>query len=312
MTAAETLVFFSDVDPIGPWRDALAAADPALLVRTPDEIGAAETVRYALVWKPPLGFFARYPDLGLITILGAGADALAGRPDLPPVPIARISDPEMARMMCQYVLFAVLRHARDIPAFEQAQRERRWHYIHPRPAGRIPVGVLGLGELGAAAAIALARQSFPVRGWSRSPKSIDGVTTLSGEPGLAEVLAESEIVVVMLPLTAATRHLLDAGRLAAMRKGAKLVNVSRGAIVDEEALVRSLASGHLGGATLDVFEREPLAPGHPLWAMPNVLITPHLASVAIPHSAAKQIADNIARTRQGLPIGQRVDLDRGY
>lgn len=181
MTAADTLVFFSAVDPVEPWRDALASAVPDLAVRTADEIGPDDAVRSALVWKPPLGFFTSYPDLRLITILGAGVDALAGRPDLPPVPFARISDPETARMMTQYVLFAVLRYARDVPVFEQAQRERRWHQVHPRRAGRISVGVLGLGELGGAAAAELARQGFPVRGWSRSPKTIEGVTTLSGK-----------------------------------------------------------------------------------------------------------------------------------
>lgn len=160
----ETLVFYSLFDPIAPWREAIEAALPDVKVRAPDEIDPGERVRYALVWKPPVGFFDGYPDLRLVTILGAGADALAGRTDLPDVPVARLSDPEMGRMMAQFVLFAVLRYARDIPAFEAAQRERRWAYIHPRETREVRVGVLGLGELGGAAATELARQGFDVTG----------------------------------------------------------------------------------------------------------------------------------------------------
>lgn len=309
---SETLVYYSKFDPITPWRDAIEAVLPKIAVRAPDEIGADDTVRYALVWKPPLGFFERYPDLRLVTILGAGADALAGRGDLPAVPIARLSDPAMARMMSHYVLFAVLRYARDIPAFEIAQREERWDYIHPREAGEIRIGVLGLGELGGVAAAELARQGFDVRGWSRTPKVVAGVRTMSGPDALKPFLAECEILVVMLPLTPATRHLIGAEELACLPAGAKIINVSRGPVVDEAALVRVLLSKHLGGATLDVFEHEPLPPGHALWTMPNVLVTPHLASVAIPASAGRQVAENIRRVRSGLDALHQVDLTRGY
>lgn len=308
----ETLVFASAVDPIEPWRAALEAELPDLAVRTPGAIGPEDDVRYALVWKPPAGFFARHPSLRLVTILGAGADALAGRDDLPDVPVTRLSDPEMARMMAQYVLFAVLRYARDIPAFEAAQRQGRWHYVHPREAREIRVGVLGLGELGGTAALELARQGFTVSGWSRTPKDLPGIACHAGQEALIPFLRETEILVVMLPLTPQTRRLLGAAEIAALPAGAKLVNVSRGAVIDEPALVAALASGHLGGATLDVFETEPLAEGHPLWTMENVLVTPHLASVAIPASAARQVAENIRRVRRGEPPEQRVDLMRGY
>ena len=308
----ETLVFASTADPVEPWRQALDSLLPDLRVRTPEEIGPDDDVRYALVWKPPAGFFARHPTLRLVTILGAGADALVGRDDLPDVPVTRLSDPEMARMMAHYVLFAVLRYARDIPAFEAAQRAGRWHYVHPREAREIRVGVLGLGELGGAAALELARLGFTVSGWSRGPKDLPGITCHAGLGALRPFLAQTEILVVMLPLTPETRRLLGAGELAALPRGAKLVNVSRGAVIDEAALVAALGSGHLGGATLDVFETEPLPEGHALWGMENVLVTPHLASVAIPASAARQVADNIRRVRAGQPPEHRVDLARGY
>lgn len=309
---AEALVFHSDLDPPEPWIAALRAELPWLDIRLSSAPGADSEVRYALVWKPPLGFFSRFPNLELVTNLGAGVDALLARPDLPNVPIARISDPEMSRMMASFVLFAVLRHARDIPALERAQRDRRWHFINPRTAGEISVGVLGLGELGSTAALELARQGFRVSGWSRTPKDLPGIACVSGPETLTAFLSGTEILVVMLPLTPQTHHLLDAQRLAALPRGAKLVNVARGAIIDEAALVEALRSGHLAEATLDVFETEPLPPVSPLWAMENVLVTPHLASMAIPRSACAQVAANIRRIRAGEPIAHRVDASRGY
>jgi glyoxylate/hydroxypyruvate reductase len=307
---SELMAFYSAHDDFNAWRAALAAEDVEL--RQADDIEEVSRVRHALVWKPPHGFFARFPNLGLVVNLGAGVDALVGRSDLPDVPITRLSDPKMARMMAGYVLFAVLRHARNIPAFERAQRERRWHYVHPRDPETINVGVLGLGELGLTAAMECARQGFRVRGWSNSPKAVDDIETSAGLDALQAVLGSSDIVVCMLPQTAATRGLLDAGRLAQMRPGAAFVNVSRGSVVDEPALIEALRTGHIAEATLDVFATEPLPSESPLWAMDNVLITPHLASIALPTSAARQIGENVRRSGTGEPLLSRVDPGRGY
>lgn len=308
----ESLVFYSEYDEPAAWTEALAAHLPDLDIRVYPDVGAPEAVRYALVWKPPQGFLARFPGLRLVVNLGAGVDALLARDDLPDVPITRISDPNMARMMAGYVLFAVLRYARDIPLFERAKRERRWAYVHPREACETRVGVLGLGELGATAAAELVRHGFDVRGWSRSPKSVAGVSCVHGKDALPRFLSELDIAVVMLPLTPETRRLLGRDMLSALPAGAKLINVSRGAVVDEQALLEALKSGHIAEATLDVFETEPLPPEHPFWTMENVLITPHLASVALPRSAAQQIAENIRRVRSGREVLNRVDPRRGY
>lgn len=308
----ESLVFYSEYDEPAAWTEALAAHLPDLDIRVYPDVGAPEAVRYALVWKPPQGFLARFPGLRLVVNLGAGVDALLARGDLPDVPITRISDPNMARMMAGYVLFAVLRYARDIPLFERAKRERRWAYVHPREACETRVGVLGLGELGATAAAELVRHGFDVRGWSRSPKSVAGVSCVHGKDALPRFLSELDIAVVMLPLTPETRRLLGRDMLSALPAGAKLINVSRGAVVDEQALLEALKSGHIAEATLDVFETEPLPPEHPFWTMENVLITPHLASVALPRSAAQQIAENIRRVRSGREVLNRVDPRRGY
>jgi glyoxylate/hydroxypyruvate reductase A len=307
---AESMVFFSAVDDFDAWRAALAAENIDL--RRESDIEDKASVRHALVWKPPRGFFAKFPNLALVVNLGAGVDALVGRDDLPDVPITRLSDPKMSRMMAGYVLFAVTRHARDIPAFERAQRERRWHYIHPRDPETVHVGILGLGQLGLTAALECARQGYQVQGWSSTLKTVDGIRTLAGSGAVAEILAGSDILVCMLPETPHTRGLLDAERLALLKPGAAFINVSRGSIVDEPALIDALRSGHIAEATLDVFATEPLPASSPLWEMDNVLITPHLASIALPASAAAQIGENVRRLRTGQPVLSRVDPCRGY
>jgi len=307
-----TLVFYSLCDSFEEWQTLLAPRLPGVRICREDEVSDPDSVLYALVWKPPQGFFDRFRNLQLVVNLGAGVDALAGRNDLPAVPITRISDPDMSRMMASYVLFAVLRYARDIPAFERAQREHRWHYVHPRRPSSVRVGVLGLGELGGYAALELARQGFDVRGWSRPPKQLPGVTCEHGTHSLDAFIASSDILVVMLPLTPHTEGLLSAERLALLPAGSCFINVSRGALVDQTALTEALASGRIAEATLDVFDREPLPPEDPLWALDNVLITPHLASVAIADSAAAQIADNIQRLARGEALLHTVDPARGY
>ena len=313
MTPSGTLAFYSQFDDFQTWRRALQARLPALNVVPASEIERPEDIHYALVWKPPAGFFAPMRNLRLIVNLGAGVDSLVRRDDLPAgIPITRLTDPQMARMMAGYVLMAVLRHARDIPFFEAAQRTGKWTYRHPRSPEDVSVVVLGLGQLGAKAAFELQRQGFAVTGWSRSPKQIDGVTCVHGLETLDGVIAKADILVVMLPLTPETNGLLDRVRLGRMRPGAAFINVARGDVVDQAALTDLLADGHIGSATLDAFVREPLPEDDRLWRMPNVLITPHLASVALPASSAEQIAVNIMRVSAGEPAEHVIDPARGY
>ena len=308
----EALIFYSEFDDPLAWKKTLTSELPDLDFHTdPDAVDPA-IVQYALAWKPPRGFFARFPNLKLVTNLGAGVDSLVGRDDLPDVPITRLSDDGMVQLMTSYVLFSVIRYARDIPLFERAQRRSEWHYVHPRALSSIRVGVLGLGELGAPAATALAGAGFDVRGWSRSRKSFDGVTCSAGLEMLDDFLADTEILVILLPLTPQTRRLLDARRLALLPKGAKLINASRGAVTDETALLEALRSGRIAEATLDVFTVEPLPKEHPFWQMENVLITPHLASITVPEAAAREVAESIRRIRRGLEPLHRIDPRRGY
>jgi glyoxylate/hydroxypyruvate reductase A len=218
----------------------------------------------------------------------------------------------MVALMKSYVLFAVLRYARDIPSFEQAQRRREWHYIHPRPLHQINVGVMGLGHLGSAAASGLVDAGFAVRGWDLTAKSIPGVTSFHRDSDRTAFLSALEILVNMMPLTPNTAGLIDRNLFSALPRGTKFVNASRGPVVDETALLEALRSGQIGGATLDVFNVEPLPSDHPFWTMDNVLITPHLASITIPETAARDVAESIRRVSGGGKPLHQVDPRRGF
>lgn len=306
------LVFFSRFDDPDKWSGLLKEFLPELDVRIYPEFGDAEDIHYALVWQPPEGFFDPFRNLKLVVNLGAGVDSLTGRSDLPDVPIARLSDEGMIAMMRSYVIFAVIRYARDIPSLEEARRRREWRYIHPRPLDRTRVGVLGLGVLGAAAAEGLAWLGFDVVGWDRAPKSIPEVRCFSDPSDWPKFISELDILVNLLPLTEETRGSIGAESFAALPRGAKFINASRGQVVDEHALVAALRSGQIGGATLDVFVEEPLPGNHPFWDMENVMITPHLASITVPEDAARDVAESIRRVHAGKSPLFQINPSRGY
>src|SRR4051812_25729727 len=215
------VAFFSNADEPLPWGRALRAALPEVDFRVAPALGDLAEIEAALVWKPPPGFFAPMRNLKLVVNLGAGVDSLVGRDDLPAVPIARLNDPGMVQLMTSYVVFAVTRYARDIHHFERAQKRGVWEYRHPRALDQIRVGVLGLGELGGPAAAALAGMGYDVTGWSRSEKRLRGVRW---EASLEAVLAGSEILVVLVPLTPETRGLIGGRELALLPRGAALIN----------------------------------------------------------------------------------------
>lgn len=307
------LLFYSQFDDPAEWSGHLRRLMPELEVRVWPDVGDPAKIEAALVWKAPPGELAKYPNLKLIVNLGAGVDAIVADRTIPAhVPITRIADPEMSRMMAQFVLLAVMRHHRNFVAFERAQRERRWQYVHPRETRETTVGIMGLGHLGAVAAAELVRQGFTVRGWSRTAKTVDGVATFHGPAQLDAFLDGVGVLVVMLPYTKETDGIVGKAVFDRLPQGACFVSVGRGKTVDEDALVAALRSGRVAEATLDVFREEPLRQDHPLYGFDQVLVTPHLASVAIPRSAAEQVVDNIRRAREGRPLQNRIEPSRGY
>ncbi|WP_142848413.1 glyoxylate/hydroxypyruvate reductase A [Telmatospirillum sp. J64-1] len=307
------ILFYSEFDDPEEWRGHLRELAPWLDFRVWPDVGDPADIEWALVWKPPPGELRRFPNLRLIVNLGAGADSILADRTLPEhVPICRIVDPEMGRMMAQFALLAVMRHHRDFVSFERAKRQAEWRYIHPKPASAVRVGVMGLGSLGREAAALIASMGYRVAGWSRSPKRLEGIDTYAGQEELGAFLARSDILISLLPLTEETRDLIGRDVFSRLPRGAVFISLGRGHVVDEDALVEALRSGQVGEATLDVFRQEPLPKEHPFWAMEQVMITPHLASVAMAATSAPQVVENLLRTRAGQPPLNEVDRRKGY
>jgi len=296
------------------YRDALRALDASLEVALlRDGLPDPASIDVALVWNHPPGDLLRYPNLRLVIAQGAGVDAVLADATLPPtVPLVRLVDTLLTSAMVEHVLLAVLRHHRDDAAYRAFQARKEWRPLPAPATAERRIGMLGLGELGLASARALASLGFPVEGWTRRARSVDGVASCHGSDSLLGFLSRSSIVVCLLPLTPDTRHLLDERAFAAMPKGAYLVNPARGAIVDDRALLAALDSGHLAGAALDVFETEPLPADHPYWRHGSVIVTPHVASETIPASVAPQVLDAIRSVRRGAQPLNLVDRSTGY
>ncbi|WP_425049474.1 2-hydroxyacid dehydrogenase [Psychromarinibacter sp. S121] len=254
--------------------------------------------------------FSPFTKAKAVLNLWAGVETITGNPTLTQ-PLTRMVDSGLTEGMVEYVTGHVLRHHLGMDA-HIVNPDHDWHWAPPPLARHRPVTVLGLGELGSACARALAALNFPVTGWSRSQKDIDGVTCLSGDDGLAKALSTAEILVLLLPDTPATTDLMNAGRLACLPSGAVIVNPGRGPLIDDDALLAALDSGHVAHATLDVFRVEPLPADHPYWAHPKVTITPHVASETRSDTASEVIAENIRRSEAGEPLLFRVDRTAGY
>jgi glyoxylate/hydroxypyruvate reductase A len=309
----QTLLYKSD-GPHGPiWRAELGRLVPDLEFRTYPEVGDPGAVDAALVWQPPRGMLAGLPNLKLIISLGAGIDHLLADPALPRrLPIMRLVDPHMIAQMSEFVLMQVLRlHRRDLD-YRRQQREGVWAELPQLPTSQRRIGVLGLGEYGSDAARTLRARGFDVAGWSRTLKTLDGIACFDGADGFAALLGRTDILVCLLPLTAQTAGILDRRAFALMPRGAMVVNAGRGRHLVEADLLAALETGQLGGAALDVFATEPLAPDHPFWSHPRVIVTPHVAAATNPVTGAPLVADALLRLRDGRTLRDIVDLDRGY
>lgn len=307
-----------DLDPLelGAWLQALRAALPGEAIEAQLERLDRAAVDVALVANPPPGQLQGLPGLRLVQSLWAGVDRLLADPTCPPeVPLARMVDPAMSTAMAETALWAVLSLQRDFFAYARQQGQGEWRVRPQRRAAEWRVAVLGLGEMGRAVALRLAAQGFRVEGWRQGGTGTARATPVPAHEGvaaLAPLLAVSDVVVNLLPLTPATRGLFDAGRFRTMKRGVALVNLARGAHVVEADLLAALAEGQLSHAVLDVFATEPLPAGHPFWAHPQVTVLPHAAAQTDPRTAAAVAAANIRALRAGRPLAHLVDRRRGY
>ncbi|PTQ96404.1 glyoxylate/hydroxypyruvate reductase A [Paraburkholderia sp. GV068] len=273
---------------------------------------------FAVVWRPPREMLAGRADLRAIFNLGAGVDAILAlereQPGtLPPnAPLIRLEDTGMAPQMAEYVTHAVLRYLRRFDEYEALQRERRWQVLDPHPRDTFTVGVLGLGVLGAHVAQTVARFGMPVRGYSRSAKDVEGITTFAGEARFDAFLDGVKVLVNLLPHTPDTANVLNARTFSKLARGAYLINVARGAHLVEADLLDALASGQLAAATLDVFQQEPLSPDHPFWQEPRITVTPHMSALTLREESVAQIAQKMLALERGEAVGGVVNIERGY
>lgn len=296
------------------WGEALRGLRPDLSLDL-DPAACDPASVEVLLWEAdgPVRDLTPYAGLRLIQNLWAGVEAALANPTLPEgVPLARMVEDGLVLGMRDYVTGHVLRAHLGVERQRAAQRERDWRIHHPPLARDRTVGLVGLGELGADCAATLAGLGFKVLGWSRSAKAIEGVTSLTGEAGFDRLLRESTILVLLAPLTDGTRGLMDAGAFARMQPGSHLVNAARGPLVVDEALLEALGSGRIETATLDVFHEEPLPPDHPYWTTPGVLVTPHVASLTRPSTAAVTVVEQIGRLERGEAPAHIVQRDKGY
>jgi glyoxylate/hydroxypyruvate reductase len=307
------LLFRSSVDSEARWKPQLARLMPELAVRIWPEIGDPAEIDYALVWRPEPGLLASLSHLKLILSLGAGVDHILCDPHLPRgVPIVRLVDPYMTDAMSEYIILQVLRLHRQDLVYRAQEEKGIWLELDQKNAVDRTIGILGSGELGQDAARKLMGLGFDVALWGRREKTMDGLRSYAGTAKLPALLARSEILVCLLPLTPETEGILNASTFAMLPRGAALINAARGGHLIEEDLFAALASGQLSAAVLDVFRDEPLPAGHPLWHHPRVVVTPHVAAATHPPTAAPIILENIRRFEEGRPLLNQVDPARGY
>lgn len=304
------IVYFSADGDADAWLPELRAALPGAEVSRWH--AGAPQADYAIVWKPPQQLLDEQPHLRAIFNTGAGVDALRKLRLSSDVPIVRLDDAGMAVQMAEYVCQTLVRHFRELDRYEADARAGRWSYRSPRRRTEFPVGIMGLGVLGARVARAVAQFDFPVLGWSRQPKTLDGVRCFAGMAQLPQFLAASRALVCLLPLTPETEDIMNLQHLSLLQPGGYVINVARGAHLVDADLISLLDSGHLAGATLDVFRTEPLPADHPFWTHPRVILTPHTSARTLRSESVAQIARKIAALQRGEPVAGVVDWQRGY
>ncbi|MEJ5991580.1 glyoxylate/hydroxypyruvate reductase A [Ramlibacter sp. PS3R-8] len=293
-----------------PWIEALRAALPGAAVE--EWRPGAPQADHAVVWAPPQQFLDEQPDLKGIFNIGAGVDALMKLALPRDAVVVRLDDAGMSVQMAEFVCHAVIRHFREFDAYERDAAQGKWGFRRPRLRSEFPVGVMGLGVLGARVAQALAAFEFPVLGWSRSAREVAGVRCFAGGAQFDNFLASTRVLVNLLPLTPDTENILDRATLGRLQPGGYLVNVARGAHVVDADLLALLDSGHLAGAALDVFRTEPLPAEHPFWRHPKITVTPHTSARTLRDESVTQIARKIAAFERGEPIAGVVDRKKGY
>lgn len=280
--------------------------------------GDQASANYVLAWKPPREVLAGRDGLKAIIYLAAGVeylvDLLRGHPDLikPDVALLRMEDAGMGRQLVEYAEYCVLHYFRHMHDYQADRVNRRWQKREPEVCDQFTIGIMGLGTLGEQVALALSARGFPVRGWSRSQKRITGVTCHAGDPQRSRFLTGLRLLINLLPLTPETENILDARCFQLMKAPAYVVNIGRGRHLVDSDLLAAIATGQVGGATLDVFRQEPLPEDHPFWVEPRIAMTPHMAAVTLSDEGVEQVVEMLVALQAGKPVRGTIDLARGY
>jgi glyoxylate/hydroxypyruvate reductase len=296
--------------PPEPWVQAVQQAFPGAQVSA--WAPGAPQADHAIVWAPPQQFIDEQPGLQTLFNIGAGVDALLQLRLPPSLKVVRLDDAGMSVQMAEYVCHAVILHFREFDGYDTDTQAGKWSYRKPRSRADFAVGVMGLGVLGERVAKALQVFEFSVNGYSRSAKELPGIRCFSGAQGLPEFLAASRVLVNLMPLTPETENILNQSSLSQLQAGGYLINVARGKHLVEEDLITLIDSGHLAGATLDVFRTEPLPAGHPFWQHPKITVTPHTSARTLREESIAQIVGKIQALQRGDAINGVVDPQRGY
>ncbi|MDX1753725.1 MAG: glyoxylate/hydroxypyruvate reductase A [Salinimicrobium sediminis] len=303
------LIVSSQRDPKA-WVQALKEQDPNLDLEVYPEVADPSKVEFALSWKHPHGIYKNYPNLKAIASMGAGIDHIINDPEIPQhIRITRVIDEQLTKDMSVFVLSLILDHLRNLSYHYCSREWKPLKYLRPE---EVQVGIMGMGVLGVGVAEKLIRNKFNVTGWSRSQKEILGVTTFHGDDQLQDFLEQSNVLVCLLPLTSQTENILNKRLFERLPQGAYVINVARGPHLVEEDLLEMIDSGHLSGASLDVFRKEPLPEDHPFWKHEKIRITPHIASVTNPSTVVPQILENYERIKQGKELNNVVDREKEY
>ncbi|MBL4740468.1 MAG: glyoxylate/hydroxypyruvate reductase A [Sneathiella sp.] len=296
------------------WIDALSGALPNEQIIPFADLSESQRTSstIAIVANPSPEDLAKLPNLVWIQSVWAGVERLLGELRDRPFEIVRMVDPEMSRTMAEAVLSWTLYLHRDMPAYAKQQRERKWVELPYTKPSQKTVGILGLGKLGKVAGRKLAEAGFNVMGWSRRPEDIQNINTKSGDDGLKQVISQSDIIVLLLPLSDTTRGLLNKNVFDQMRIGTSLINFSRGPIIDDDDLIEALDTGRIDHAVLDVFHQEPLPQDNPFWGHERVTVLPHISAPTDFDTATKIVSKNISRYRKIGILPMTVDKERGY
>jgi glyoxylate/hydroxypyruvate reductase A len=292
------MAFLYKADPArgAQWAKRFAQKAPDLPFHIWPDLGDPAAIRYLAAWQPPDDPTRTFPNLEVVFSVGAGIDQFDLSSVPAHVPVVRMIEPGIVEGMVEYVTQAALTIHRDLFDYGLQQQQQDWRERPLKPASERRIGVLGLA----------------CAGWSRSPREIEGVDCYAGEGALDQFLARTDILICLLPLTPATRGLLNAELFAKLPRGASLIQTGRGPHLNQQDLLAALDSGQLHNAILDVTDPEPLPAGHPLWTHPRVRITPHIASATRPESAVDVVLENLRRHREGLPMLGQVDRTQGY